>query len=747
MKSAIFFVLLLATCLASCQTAGTKSAKEVSPVPIKDEAVYEPGGMWMPQQIAGLHAETLKKMGLEIDPGVFADPLEFPLNAIVHLGGCSASFISPEGLVITNYHCVKGYLQYNSSEENNLLHTGFKANSCNEEVSAGPLARVYVTTGVTDVTDRVLENIGDIRDDLERFNLIEKRTKELTREFEDANPHSRCDVVSFFGGGKYYVITRLEIKDVRLVYAPHRGIGEFGGDIDNWMWPRHTGDFSLLRAYVSPDGTPSEYSSENFPYKPRAFLKIAKKGFKPGDLAFVVGYPGSTERLTTAVETEFDVDWNMPFRLKLYQELIDVLHETAGDDETLNIKAAAMISGLENTKKNFTGVLDGVRKKNLVKEKYNTEKRLQRWINSDRDRKTKYGNVIDEISLLLKDFYQNREKDLMARQIGRVAILNSAVNIVRMAEERVKPDLDRDPDYQERNWQRLEQNEIQMQQTYSRELSIAILKLLLSESAAFTQNGRSGILTGIFGKSDISGPEIDSFINELFSKTRMEDLEFRKHLFKYGTVEEIRQSDDTIIKLGLVLSPMLEDIKEREKRLYGAMALLRPLYFEALSKYKAGNIAPDANNTIRVSFGTVRGFKPDPEAEEYYPFTKIWEMVEKWAKNHGEHPFDAPDALIDAVQQREYKGYVPEDIGQVPLNVLTDLDITGGNSGSATLNSKGEFAGIAFDGNIEGVASDLVFLPELTRAIHVDVRYILWILDKVEHANYLIDEMGVNEKQ
>ena len=747
MKSGIAVVLsLLIICLISCQEPGIESAGEDLTKSVSDELVYEPGGMWMPQQIASTHAETLKRMGLEIDPQVFADPLEFPLNAIVHLGGCSASFISPEGLTITNYHCVQGYLQYNSSESDNLLHTGFKANNRGEEVSAGPIARVYVTTAVTDVTERVLEGIRDIEDDLERYKVIEQRKKNLTKEFEDANPHSRCDVVSYYGGGKFYVITRLEIKDVRLAYAPHRGIGEFGGDIDNWMWPRHTGDFSLLRAYVAPNGTPTEFSEENIPFKPKAYLKIAKEGFKPGDLAFVVGYPGRTERLTTAVETEFDVDWNMPYRIQLYQKLIDVLHETAGDDETLNIKAAGMLAGLENTKKNFIGVLDGVRKKDLVKDKFRNEDKLQDWIKSNSDRQTKYGSVINEINALLKQHYQSREKDLMTRQIGRVSLLNSAVNIARMAEERPKPDLERDPDYQERNWQRLEQREVQVQQSYSRELSIAILKLLLSECTKLSEENRPEVLAYMFGKGDISELEIENYLNALFDKSEMENVEIRTQLLKNASTEDLQKSDDSIIQLALKLSPSLEDIKEREKRLSGALVLLHPLYFEALNEYNSGYLPPDANGTIRISFGTVRGFKPTPEANEYYPFTKIWEMIEKWGRYQGKHPFDAPDAIIDAVQQRRFKDYVPEDIGQVPINVLTDLDITGGNSGSATLNRKGEFSGIAFDGNIEGVASDLVFLPELTRAIHVDVRYILWILDEVENADHLLYEMGIEPK-
>jgi hypothetical protein len=736
------YVALFTIIALACATCTTSQEPEAAAT--NSNLPYQPGGMWMPKQIAEYHSETLKKMGLEIDPAVFADPLKFPLNAIVHLGGCSASFISPDGLVITNYHCVKGYLQYNSTDENNLLHTGFMAGSRAREISAGPTARVYVTTAVTDVTDRILEGLAGIEDDWKRFKELESRRKLLTKEYEDANPDSRCDVVSFYGGGAFYVITKLEIKDVRLVYAPHRGIGEFGGDIDNWMWPRHTGDFSLLRAYVAPDGTPSPYSKSNVPFHPKAFLHIAKEGFKPGDLALVVGYPGTTERLTTAKETQMDVDWSMPRYIDLYQKYIDVLHQAAGEDPDLNIKAADLLAGLENTKKNFIGVLDGAKKKNIVEEKFEREEQIREWIGSSSEREEKYDNVVDRINALLDEAYRNREQDLITRILGSSSftpLAGAAVTIVRMAEERPKSDMERDPDYQERNWQRLEQAQIQMQHTYSRVLSKALMTLTLEEGLALDE--RPQIIQELFGEGKVPEGKIQSVIENLYDNTKLEDQKYRLNLLMKATTEELKQSNDSMIQFGLKLSPLLEKIKEKRERLSGAMFLLRPVYYEALNEYMQGNLAPDANNTIRISFGTVRGFRPNPEAPEYYPFTKVWEMTEKWAKNRGEQPFDAPESIIEAISAKRFGSYIPEDFDQVPVNLLTDLDITGGNSGSATLNNKAEFAAIAFDGNIEGVASDLVFLPELTRAIHVDVRYILWILDAVEHANPLLKEMGI----
>jgi hypothetical protein len=739
-KILIFISILCLLCLFSCRPESPQTAETSEPL------IYEPGGMWMPHQIAEIHGEILKKMGLQIDPEVFSDPLQFPLNAIISLGGCSASFISPDGLIITNYHCVRGYLQYNSTKDNNLLHTGFLAESRDKDLSCGPTARVYVTTAVIDVTDRMLEGIGEIQDDLNRYEEMERREKDIVKEFEKANPDSRCQVANFYGGGQFYVIVTLEIRDVRLVYAPHRGIGEFGGDIDNWMWPRHTGDFSLIRAYVGKDGKPADYSVDNVPFKPKAYLRVSKEGYKSGDLAFVIGYPGSTERLTTALETRFEIDQNLPRRVDLFQTYIDAVHETVGDDKDLEIKASRILSGLENSKKNSIGVLEGARKKDIVREKIQKEKELQRWIQADPERKKKYGIIIQEMDMLFEEHHESWEGKMLVRFMGSgflSPLTSAAVTMVRMAEERPKPDNERDPAYQERNWGRLEQQQISLQRTYSRELDVTMLVTTIAEGLKLPDEEHPEILGDLFGDEQISEDGIRQKVNELFDGSRMEDMEYRLNLLRNASLEELKKSDDTLIQFALKLSPVIEQLREGDKRYSGALVLLRPHYYYALRNYYKGNIAPDANSTIRISFGTVRGYKPASDKEKYFPFTKVSQVVEKWTKNKGEQPFDAPDSIIEAIQSARFGSYLSEEVGEVPVNLLTDLDSTGGNSGSATLNSKAEFAGILFDGNIEGVASDLVFLPDLTRSIHVDVRYILWILDAVEHADHILKEIGI----
>ncbi|MEW6235617.1 MAG: S46 family peptidase, partial [Candidatus Omnitrophota bacterium] len=570
--------------------------------------LYQPGGMWMPHQIAELHGETLKKMGLQLDPAVFADPLQFPLNAIVSLGGCSASFISADGLIITNYHCVRGALQYNSTENANLLKTGYLAHDRSQELFAGPTARVYVVTAIDDVTERMLNGAADLADGLERYKELEKREKQIVEAAEKSKPNTRCEVARFYGGGKFYLITKLEIKDVRLVYAPHNGVGEFGGEIDNWMWPRHDADFSLLRAYVGPDGKPAEYSKDNVPYKPKSFLKIADESFKPGDLAFVVGYPAVTERLTTAKEVVEEIEWRLPRTIRFYQQHIDVLNAVAKDDPDLKIKAAYTLAGLENYKKKYIGTLEGAQNEKLVQKKKDEEAALTLWIQSSLQNKQEYGNIIEKINGLIGESQKSRETNQTLKFLAyrRTAqLLNAAIDIVHMAEERPKPDLERDPDYQERNWKRLEQAQERLQKNYSRAIEQAIFELDLKDCFSLEEELRPQVVEDFLASADVSDETIHQKAEELFSGTKLGNLDERLNLLRSASIKDMQNSEDKLIQFALKLSPCLEKIKDKEKRLSGDMILARPIYYKALEAFHQGVLASDANGTIRISYGTV----------------------------------------------------------------------------------------------------------------------------------------------
>lgn len=694
--------------------------------------------MWMPQQL-GDHADLLRSLGLEIDPEKLADPLSPPMAAIVSLGGCSASFVSPEGLIITNHHCVQGALQYHSTPEDNLVQNGFLARSRGEEKWNGPSARVYVTQGFTDVSAQVLEGLDAITDDRKRYDEIDAREKKLVAACENDRPHVRCSVRGFFRGAEYYLIEMLQIRDVRLVYAPDRGIGWYGGDEDNWMWPRHTGDYSFYRAYVGKDGNPADHSEDNVPFKPKHWLRTASKPLSKGDLVMVAGYPGRTYRHRTAAEVKDAVEWQYPRSIAMLEEILVELREVKKIDKETEIKASTWIFGLENGLKNNRGMMDGLVKGGLAAQKEQLEQNLMAWIQADPARQAKYGEAINDMHALRVSYLETRDRDSDLGSLFFSSMLSSAEKFVRMAEERPKPDAEREPGYQERDWKRAEASTRTMERRYNRNLDKAMFSLALRRAARHPERNKDWLRV-ILGGERFDDATIKRVVDELYSGTKLEDTETRVQLLTEATTADLQASEDPFVRLAVAMRPLLKTMEERGKRYTGAMSVLKPRYIAALREFRKGAMAPDANGTLRVTYGTVRGYKPRPDAEVYEPFTMLSQVV---AKHTGEEPFAAPQGLIDAVKANQVGSYVAPGTTEVPVNFLADLDSTGGNSGSATLNSRGELVGLLFDGNYESMASDWLFIPELTRSIHVDIRYVLWIMDAVDKAHHLMREMGV----
>ncbi len=699
-----------------------------------------PGGMWMPRQMA-LHAETLKKLGLAFDPGALTDPTAFPLGAVVSLGGCTASFVSPDGLIITNHHCVTRYLQHNSTPEQNLLKNGYLAATRADERSGGPTARVWVTTAFTDVTDKVLGGLESVTDDKQRYTQIEDRRKQIVNTCENGRPEIACQVASFFEGAQFFQIEQAEIRDLRVVYAPAAGIGNYGGEVDNWRWPRHTGDFSFLRAYVGKDGKPADFSADNVPYKPRHHLKVASDKAAAGSFAMVVGYPGRTQRLKTAAEAQQAADWYYNRQIALYEEHIAVLEAVAKDRPEVAIKGASRLRGLHNYLTNFKGVRDGLNKGGVASDKARVEGELQKWIDADAGRKARYGDVLSKMAALSQDKAKTREHDMAHDEVLRgSSLLAIADTLVKLADERQKPDAERKLGYQERDAKDLEQSFQAMQSSFDADMDRAVFKLYLQRAAKLPEAERPELLASIVGPGKTSDADIDRALNALYKSTKLGDAAARVALLKSATPVTLKASRDPFVKLALKVKPLVDAQKAKAEAQAGAMAALRPRYIEALQAFSGGNLAPDANSTLRITYGTIRGYSPQPGAPEYTPFTKLSEVV---AKHTGEEPFNAPRGLLDAVAAKKFGPYIDPTLGEVPVNFLADLDITGGNSGSSTLNARGELTGLVFDGNIEAMASDWVFMPKITRSIHVDIRYVLWVMDAVDNADHLLTEMGV----
>ena len=362
-------------------------------------AVQADEGMWQPHQLQEISGK-LKKAGLDLDPTQMENLNQFPMNAIISLGGCTASFLSNEGLVVTNHHCAYGSIQYNSTEKDNLLEQGFVAKTKADELQAAPGSRVYVTESLTNVTDKITGSIPSNVEGQAYFSAIEKNEKALVAECETSQDY-RCEVYSFHGGLEYFLIKQLAIRDVRLVYAPPNSIGKFGGDTDNWMWPRHTGDWAFYRAYVNKDGQPADYSKDNVPFKPKAFLKVNASGVEENDYVMVLGYPGRTNRYRIAQEVENQFNWVYPTAKRYREEYIDVIKTTAPAGSEARIKYESTLAGLANYAKNYGSMIESFHKGNMLERKQAELKDLQAWINASKKRKKKYGKALTELNELI----------------------------------------------------------------------------------------------------------------------------------------------------------------------------------------------------------------------------------------------------------------------------------------------------------------------------------------------------------
>ena len=737
------YVVALASAVLATACPKPDETPTVEPTATTEPAVEEtpsfanPGGMWMPAQLGeGEHAQILKDLGLEYEPGALTRPTEFPLGAIVSLGGCSASFVSNEGLIITNHHCVTRALARNSTKDENLLTEGFLAKTRAEERSAGPGQRVYVTQAFTDVTDKVLAGLEEIEEPKARYEEMQKRRRELAEACGEGKADVTCRVASYFEGAQFFQIEMLQIKDIRLVHAPHAGIGVFGGEIDNWRWPRHTGDYSFYRAYVGPDGKPASYAEENVPYQPKHILKVATEDLDEGDFVMVAGYPGRTSRLKTAAEVEEATTWSYPRRIARYEQYLAAIEAAIGDDETLKIKANPRIRGVGNGLTNAKGMLDGLGKGGLAEARKQQEAELQAWIEADEQRKAAYGTVLADIAALNAKGKATREADAAFSELLRGSeLLGRARMIIGAAERREE---DKGPDEAGVASAKVRLDE--QQRGYAREIDRAILQLYVSRAAKLPADQQPKGLAAFIGEArDEAG--IAKAIDALYAKTKLEDPEQVMKLYASAKLKKLKKSKDPFMRLAFELAPLIEAAETADAEWAGQMAVLRPRYIAAMREFAASKgeqMAPDANSTLRVTYGTVRGYSSG--GNDYTPFTTVSEMR---AKHTGEEPFNLPQAALDAMEAGNYGPYVDPELDELPIDFLADLDITGGNSGSPTLNARGELIGLVFDGNYEAMASDWVFMPEITRSIHVDIRAVLWAMDAVDGADHLLEEMGV----
>ncbi|MPT48616.1 MAG: S46 family peptidase [Sphingobium sp.] len=686
-------------------------------------------GMWVPQQATEIGA-AMRTDGLEIDPAQLTNLNSAPMNAIVSLGGCSAAFLSPQGLVATNHHCVHGSVQYNSKEGQDYLTNGFLAKTTAEELPAAPGSRIYVIEELRDVTAAMLKGVTAKLSGSDRYALLDTNRKNLIAECEK-QPNRRCDVRPYYGGAAYYLQQQLEIQDVRLVYAPAMGIGNFGGETDNWMWPRHTGDFGFYRAYVGPDGSSRPYAKDNIPYKPKSWLKIAKEGLKENDFVMVAGFPGTTNRLRTADEVRFNFAEYEPLWQRLLSDYATQIERFTAHDREAEIRYAAILAGAENYEKKLAGDLVGADAINLDARKTAEEKAFRDWVAADKKRQASYGNAIAALDTLVAENNTASLKGLRLSLINRAQLLDSARVLYRWAKEQEKPNAQRESGFQDRDrntiLERLTRVERRFLPAIDRQLFVAALDEYKKLPAADRFTGFETALDGIG-------------MDRLYADTKLGDTATRLG-WMGKSAADFEASNDPFIKLAIALYP--DDIagEAKEKDRSGRTQAARSVYMQGLMAYrKAANIPlyPDANSSLRLTWGKVTGRARDGQI--WTSFTTAEGLV---AKQTGKGEFNAPKAVIDAINRKDYGRYASPELGTLPVDFMSTVDITNGNSGSSTLNARGEFVGLAFDGTLDGVISDWAYVAERNRTIHVDSRFMLWTMDKIDGAHNLLKEMGV----
>jgi Peptidase S46 len=694
-------------------------------------------GMWMPHQMKAL---DLKALGLQMDPGgLYKTDGTGLMSAVVNLGGGTGEFVSAEGLVLTNHHVAYGAIQRASSKENDYITTGFLARTRAEEIPAQGYT-VGVLLGYEDITAKVNSYFKPKMTPRQRYDAFEKAQKEIVAAGEKGGPDLRCTLASMYSGNAYYLFTFKQIRDVRLVYAPPQDLGNFGGETDNWMWPRHTCDFSFLRAYVGPDGAAADFSPSNVPYKPKVWLKVSLDGFKEGDFTFVMGYPGRTYRNYSLAELKADQE-NMAKRIKDIQDLIGFYEAAGKSDKEIEIRYAGLVKGLYNGLKNMQGKLEGFVKYDLVAKKAAQEKELLAWIAADPARAKKYGAAPAALeAFLTRQKAFGGRSELVNGVLGGSTILSQAYTIVRAVPEIQKPDKDREQAYQERNLPRLKQNMQLAERGYVFATDKELLKWTLKRLRAAHPEPAAwpASLRALAAGTD---EEVAARVDSWYAKTELGDPKKRLELLSLKPAA-LAAVDDPFLKLAAAMETELKGLREESKGMGREGADLKMAFEAAILEMKKGTYPPDANGTIRFTYGPVLGYQPR-DAVLYLPQTTVKGVVEK---DTGVFPFKVPAKIKELWKAKDFGPYVDARLGDVPVCFLNTTNVTGGNSGSPTFNAKGEQIGIIFDMTYESVIGDYYVIPELQRSISVDLRYVLWVTDKFSGATHIIREMGLAER-
>lgn len=672
----------------------------------------------------------MQKMGLQLTPEeIYSINNNSLKDAIVQFGGgCTAEIISDQGLVLTNHHCGYGNIAELSTEENDYLNNGFWAKTFKEELKPANLSvRFFVR--MDDVTERMLAQVNENMSEDEREAALNKEMAKIQQENNEGGKYT-VSVKSFYSGNEYYYFVYQDYNDVRLVGTPPKSIGKFGGDTDNWEWPRHTGDFALFRVYADQDGNPAEYSEDNVPLKPKYHLPTSLKGFEENDFAMILGYPGRTNRWKPAAGIEQNVEYAYPAWVEASKTSMDVMKKYMDKKQQVNLDYASAYAGIANYWKNRQGMIDALKKHKTAKSKRKAEKKFQKWANKQAT--NKYKDVMPTINAYYERTNKASEHDnylmLLLRtriatlpyRLGRTMEYFSSQNEAKQAE--LKPRL-----------------EAEIENLYDG-LYLPLEKDVLATQLHLYSQKASDIAPMVkdLDAKHSSLADWKAYVDAIAKESIFRSQEAFTAFMNNPDADMLAQ--DELYQLSTALLNRYRAKSDEEKTWEDKYQKAYRLMIQGMRKQNPDKkYYPDANSTLRLTYGKVIALPKDKtnDAKKNY-YTTLQGTVAKYQP--GDEEFDMPKKLIELYEKKDFGQYADKD-GYLPVNFLTDNDITGGNSGSPVLNGNGELIGLAFDGNIEAMAGDVIFDDKLQRTISVDIRYVLFLIDKYAGATHLIDEL------
>jgi len=694
-------------------------------------------GMWLPMFISRLNYADMQKEGLKLTAEeIYSINHSSLKDAIVMLSGgsCTAEIISTEGLTLTNHHCAFGAIQSNSTPEHDYLTDGFWAMSKDQELQAQGMTASFLVR-MEDVSEIINSKLTDDMSDDDRNRIIAKMADSLETAAAEEGKYD-VDVKSFFEGNEFYLFVYVTYKDVRLVGAPPSSVGKYGGDTDNWMWPRHTGDFSLLRIYTGQDGEPAGFSADNIPLKPKHSLPVSLEGVKENDFAMIMGYPGSTDRYLTSWGVKQAVDLDQPARVKIRGKKLEIYKKYMNQSDATRIKYASKYARVSNYWKYFIGQTAQLKKNHVFEKKQAIEAEFSDWANQEQN-KDKYGDALKYI----EDGYKMQQAYVLTSTYFGEAIVGSEIllfsyraNGLQMALSKGEPDATKVDKLIQNLKSRSAKHFKDYDAAIDQEVTAAMLEMYYNDLA---KDQQPQYLLDLVSKNK---GDFAAIAEELFEKSIFSSEEKMNEFFVNSKQLKTLDKDPARKLMGALLAKYRGIMGGEYSESYALLEKGNRLFVDGLRKMNPDvKYYPNANSTMRLTYGKVLPYSPY-DAVHYDYATTLKGVMEKMDNNNPE--FVVPQKLVDLYNDKNYGDYANAD-GTMPVCFLTNNDITGGNSGSPTINAKGHLIGAAFDGNWEAMSGDIFFEQNIQRTIVVDIRYVLFIIDKYAGATNLIDEMNL----